>query len=146
MNSRGGLLSDGYKIGRLFKKYGVQAEVAGGQSCSSSCAIAFLGAKRRILSKNGSLLFHTPYINLKDGNIKCSVRSDQEQLNDYYVEMLKKENGNIIFDRTMEYCDKNGGWKINSDAAQIFGISTSKHQKYSSPFYCTKDRCKRYKE
>jgi len=145
MNSKGGYLSDGYKIGRVFKKYGVQAEIAGGQGCSSACAVAFLGAKYRVVSPNGSLLFHAPYLDLKDEGIKCSIRSKQKQLNNYYIEMIGKENGDIIFDRTMDYCDKNSGWEINSDAARIFGVTTREHQKYIPSFYCISERCKRHK-
>jgi ATP-dependent protease ClpP protease subunit len=130
LNSRGGFLSDGYKIGKVFKKYGVQAVVEDGQKCSSACATAFLGAKYRIVSPNGSLLFHAPYVDLKDKGIKCSIRSKEKQLNNYYVNMLGEENGDILFDRTMDYCDNNTGWTINSGAAYIFGISTKESQEY----------------
>ena len=123
MNSDGGSAADGIKIGRLFKKYGVQAVITGGQVCASSCAFAFLGAKFRSIAHNGKILFHSPYTNGISG-INCSDKGDSKWLKDYYQEMIGNTEGSLLSNRTMDYCSKKTGWTINSDTARIFGITT----------------------
>lgn len=123
MNSNGGYVKDGIKIGRIFKKYGVNAIITHGQQCSSSCAFAFLGAKFRSMRGNSSkLLFHSPYDNSILG-MDCYDRVSAKHLADYYKEMIGETNGSVLYDRTMDYCSKSNGWTINSDAAKIFGIT-----------------------
>ena len=61
MNSGGGLLEDGYEMGRLFRKMGVKGRITSGQRCASSCAIAFLGSNFRAMSFDAEILFHAPY-------------------------------------------------------------------------------------
>jgi hypothetical protein len=124
MNSNGGRLLDGYKLGELFKKYNAETVVAGGQFCASSCAVAFLGGKYRIIEPKGIILFHTPYIESENSTIKCSSRSKSNTLKEYYINMTNKRDGDILFDRTMDYCDKTGGWEINGGAAKVFGLTT----------------------
>jgi len=125
MNSDGGRVLDGLKIGEVFKEYGVQAIVTNKQVCASSCAFAYLGAKFRKLNGNGKLLFHAPYIDNDFGGIKCTSKSENQKLKKYYTKMIGQADGNRLFDRTMTYCDKSGGWTINPDAAEIFGITSS---------------------
>ena len=36
--------------------------------------------------------------------------------------MLGQNVGNLLHDRTMQYCSKTDGWELNPDAARIFGI------------------------
>jgi len=123
MNSIGGNLKDGYKIGRLFKRHGVRASVSWGQSCESSCAVAFLGAKYRTISGNGSLLFHAPYIGSGSGSsINCADRSTNIGLRRYLNEMLDKEDGFILYDRIMKHCSNTSGWIVNRDAAKIYNV------------------------
>lgn len=124
MNSIGGNLEDGYKIGRVFKQHGVKAVVSWGQSCDSSCAIAFLGAKYRSVSGDGSLLFHTPYIDLGKGKINCIDRSVNIYMRRYLNEMLGGKDGSILYERIMKYCSSTNGWRINRDAAKIYNISS----------------------
>ena len=123
MNSDGGSAADGIKIGRLFKKHGVQAIVTGDQVCASSCAFAFLGAKFRSIEHNGKILFHSPYTNGISG-IDCSDKRESKWLKDYYQEMIGNTEGSLLFNRTMDYCSDRTGWTINSDTARIFGITT----------------------
>lgn len=125
MNSDGGRVLDGLKIGEVFRKHGVSAEVAYNQVCASSCAFAFLGAKFRSIRNSGKLLFHAPYINNDFGGIKCTSKSENQKLKKYYTKMIGQADGNRLFDRTMTYCNKSGGWTINPDAAEIFGITSS---------------------
>lgn len=124
MNSLGGAVKDGIKIGRIFKKYGVQASIISGQVCASSCAFAYLGAKYRDMQAGGELLFHSPYNNLISG-IDCGNKEDERWLEDYYIEMIGETNGSILYDRTMDYCSAKSGWAINADTAKIFGITNN---------------------
>lgn len=121
MSSGGGYLSDGFKLGRLLRKYSTSTRVTGGQSCASSCAIAFLGGDFRSLNGDATLLFHSPYIN-NYFNIDCSDTGQVGELKKYYIEMLGQENGTFLLDRTMRYCSASDGWTINADAAEIFGL------------------------
>lgn len=123
LNSAGGTLSDGYEMGRVFKREGVQTYVANGQVCASACAVAFLGGKFRRISGNGKLIFHAPYIRGNFGDISCSSRSDSQHLLNYYKEMIYS-NGDRLFDRTMSYCSVSDGWTLDAGAANFFGIST----------------------
>ena len=124
LNSEGGLLKDGIALGRLFKQHGVKAEVVAGQKCSSSCAVAFLGAKFRSLSYDGTLLFHAPYYYSQDGRrVFCSRPDDVDYLRQYYVDMVGQDVGQTLFDRTMDYCG--AGWTINPDAADVYKITNT---------------------
>ena len=125
LNSEGGLLKDGIALGRLFKQHGVKAEVVAGQKCSSSCAVAFLGAKFRSLSYDGTLLFHAPYYYSQDGRrVFCSRPDDVDYLRQYYVDMVGQDVGQTLFDRTMDYCGV-AGWTINPDAADVYKITNT---------------------
>jgi len=122
MNSMGGSVRDGLMIGRIFKKYGVYANITKGQTCASSCAFAYLGAEFRLMTHDSKLLFHSPYNNVISG-IKCANKEDGKWLKDYYIEMIGTVNGVLLYDRTMDYCSKENGWVVNSDTAKIFGIT-----------------------
>lgn len=127
MHSGGGLLEDGYALGRLFRKHGVAAFVAGDQVCASACSIAFLGAYRRVILQDGRLLFHAPYVIQNDllarQRIDCSNKQVAENLEAYYVEMLGAESGSRLFSRTMGFCSDEAGWTVNSAAASLYGIT-----------------------
>ena len=124
MNSDGGSVADGIKIGRLFKKHAIQAIVTGDQVCASSCAFAFLGAKFRSIYHNGKILFHSPYNDGIVGGINCANKKESKFLKNYYLEMIGYDEGSLLFDRTMNYCSDRTGWTINSDTARIYGITT----------------------
>jgi len=124
LNSRGGLITDGIELGRLFRKQQVSTRLFGEQQCSSSCAVAFLGGKFRMLQHETSLIFHAPYTTGSFGQEQCASRNQARALKFYYMEMVGKEAGNTLFDRTMSYCGSNEGWVINSGAARVYGIVT----------------------
>lgn len=72
LHSPGGRLTEGIKLGLLFRKYGLWTSVgqlvkddnsrlpipADSALCASACAIAFLGGKNRSLGENDKLGFH----------------------------------------------------------------------------------------
>jgi hypothetical protein len=57
LNSVGGLIEEGKKVGRLIQTKGLSTYTA--TSCMSACTIAFLGGKQRFLSEAGRLGFHS---------------------------------------------------------------------------------------
>ena len=129
LNSDGGRLDDGIKLGLIFRKKGVTTLVIDGQTCASSCAIAFLGGQGRKLLASGALVFHSPYQNGQI-DIICASKSDVADLKKYFEDMLlgkdrDKSKGQILFDRAMSYCSSTKGWAINGDAASIYGITTN---------------------
>ena len=124
LNSTGGLLADGIKLGKLFRKNQMHTMLSGDQRCASSCAVAFLGGKFRQMQDEAELIFHAPY---KQGSYRqenCLSGTQSQFLKSYYVEMVGREIGNTLFDRTMSYCGSNQGWVINSGAARAYGIVT----------------------
>jgi hypothetical protein len=123
LSSGGGYLSDGYKLGNLFKRYEIETIVTGSQICASSCAIAFLGGTHRTLQHDAQLLFHAPYTKRGIG-IDCSDRGQVEDLRKYYVNTLGQKDGSFLLDRTLSYCSSSTGWSINADGAKLFGITT----------------------
>ena len=61
LNSDGGLLDDGYKLGEIFRDEKVKTIIADDTLCASSCAVAFLGGYYRSVATKGQVLFHAPY-------------------------------------------------------------------------------------
>jgi ATP-dependent protease ClpP protease subunit len=129
LNSGGGFLEHGYKLGEVFRKYRVTALVSNDNECASSCAVAFLGARRRNIAKSGRLLFHSPYYMGKNelGKTIVACAEDEETLSkmrQYYQEMLGQREGEVLFERTMSYCSQNDGWVITGNSAgELYGIT-----------------------
>ena len=121
LNSDGGYLVEGIALGRIFRKYEVETSITKNQKCRSSCSTAFLGGKFRDMRHDALLMIHSPY---KEYGffIKCASKNEISLLKKYYIEMLGVETGNLLFDRTMQYCSKSDGWTLNPDAAEILGI------------------------
>ena len=132
LNSGGGLLKDGYALGRELRRLGVSAIVEPNGTCASSCAVAFLGGKRRIVNNGGTVMFHAPYFNGENAygrrDISCDVGEQAlDNLNSYYQEMTDTETGDRLFERTMWYCSANDGWVVQgASAAELYGIATEK--------------------
>ena len=73
MNSPGGDLLEGMKLGYLFREFDVATVVRAGDSCLSSCALAFLGGTSRHIASDvtvsrtveigGTLGFHNFWLN-----------------------------------------------------------------------------------
>lgn len=122
LNSYGGRLKDGYKIGEVFKKHKVSAVTAYGQVCASSCAIAFLGASYKSMTPDSSLILHAPYIKKSNQRIHCADKDTDAGMHDYLSKMLGEETSDVIFNRTMKYCSEDSGWNVNRDAAKIYGM------------------------
>lgn len=127
MTSGGGYLEDGFELAKVLRKYDVHAVIPWGQYCASSCATAFLGAKIREIKDGANILFHAPYTikenRYRDDEMVC--QKDNEELENFYIEMLGKENGDLLYDRTMKYCSLTDGWTLNNDAASLFGITNN---------------------
>ena len=130
LESNGGLIYDGYLLGRILKKYKANTIVKNDKVCASSCAVAFLGGERRTVEENGTMLFHAPYYNrlnaLGKSDSSCVVeKSILSDMVNYYKEMTSKEVGDLLFERTMWYCSTDNGWTITGgNAAKLYGIAT----------------------
>ena len=124
LNSSGGLLKDGYRLGQIFKNAQVSVLVGGGQVCASSCAIAFLGGKYRMMLRDAKLIFHAPYIP-NGSSIECKSKSESQEMKGYFANFMGAKDGDFLFERTMSFCSRSEGWTINSDAAKLFGITTN---------------------
>jgi hypothetical protein len=137
LESAGGHLKDGYMLGRLFRANGVTTAIEDEKLCASSCAVAFLGGKERLVGSKGSILFHAPYRELMEAEgrrkISCELPKEKlEVLNKYYQDMTDISVGDRLFDRTMWYCSSEYGWTIKGGAAaELYGIAT--HVKGANP-------------
>ena len=132
LKSAGGLLNDGYSLGRLFRDEKVTTVVENGEACASSCAVAFLGGTRRIVQEEGLIMYHAPYFTGENvhgkRDINCEVGEEAlANLNAYYRKMTDTETGDRLFERTMWYCSANDGWVVKgASAAELYGIATEK--------------------
>ena len=126
LNSGGGLLRDGFRLGKLFREHQVHTIITGGQRCSSSCAIAFLGGYWRQMAADAQLLFHAPYVHLDQRSIDCSDSGQVGELKKYYVSVLNQSDGEFLHQRTMDYCSVSSGWSLNRDAADLFNITNAR--------------------
>jgi hypothetical protein len=128
LNSNGGMLKDGYELGVFFRKRNVRTVVESGKVCGSSCAIAFIGGKERVLQDKGILVFHAPYTMRieESGQTQYTCMDDKNELKalqDYFIAMTTAQNGKRLFDRTMMYCNPEDGWKITGkDTAKLYGL------------------------
>ena len=125
LNSSGGYLKDGFKLGEIFTKYKVSTRIQSGATCMSSCSTAFLGGKYRNMYGSAKLMVHSPYTYNSNNTIECSSRSHAVELKNYYIKKIGEDDGTLLFDRTMKYCGKAEGWFLNKDAAKLFNITTS---------------------
>jgi hypothetical protein len=132
LSSGGGMLEDGYKLGQALREYGATSVIENGNVCASSCAVAFLGGKQRIVEDEGVILFHAPYYKgqneFASERVNCDVGDAAlNELLDYYQTITDEETGSRLFDRTMTYCSADDGWVVKGGAAaELFGIATER--------------------
>lgn len=119
LNSGGGYMEDGYKLGEVLRKNDAHTIIAYNGECYSSCAAAFLGGTYRTMGEEAKLMFHAPYLT-SGYDISCLKNSDK--LKAYFKRMLNDEDGNFLYERTMSYCSRSSGWSLNVDAAELFGL------------------------
>jgi len=130
LESLGGLLKDGYLMGRTFRTHEVETIITNNSACASSCAIAYLGGVERLMESDSIIMFHSPYrpgLNARGERITdCDIGSaTTNELLEYYQEMTSPEQGERLMDRTMSYCSAEDGWVLRgSAAAELFGVAT----------------------
>ncbi len=130
LDSLGGLLKDGYLMGRAFRTYEVKTIINNNSACASSCAVAYLGGVERLMESDSIIMFHSPYLpNLNaqgDRIANCDIGSETTaRLLEYYQEMTSPEQGERLMNRTMSYCSAEDGWVLKgSAAAELFGVAT----------------------
>lgn len=122
LNSGGGYLVDGVRLGEFFRENNIQTEVSDGKICASACAIAFLGGTTRVMKGKSILLFHSPYRETGIG-IDCSDKKARSFFKGSLVKFMGEIDGGYLFDRAMSYCSNEDGWAINKDAAKVFHIT-----------------------
>lgn len=132
LKSGGGLLEDGYLMGRTFRDRNITTAIERGGVCASSCAVAFLGGTQRIVEDEGIVMYHAPYFTGENvygkRDITCEVGDEAlDKLNFYYREMTDTETGDRLFERTMWYCSAEDGWVVKGGAAaELYGIATER--------------------
>ena len=132
LESDGGLVADGYKLGSAIRTAGATTAVLEGGLCASACALAFLGGEKRIVGQDAELLFHSPYYrrgmtpDSDNAEINCEIGdAAEDSLMRYYRKMLGPLMGKELYDRTMSYCSTSEGWLVRgANAAKLFEIST----------------------
>jgi len=125
MSSGGGLLKSGFDLGEILNKYNTGTIIPWHSTCASSCATAFLGGNFRTMSPESSILFHAPYNYGKSnsyGSRTIICQSQNPELEKYMIKVLGEKDGKKVYERTMDYCDASGGWKLNPDAALMYNI------------------------
>lgn len=88
LNSPGGDLFAGLDLGRHLAAVGTQAVVGATEQCASACALAFLGARNRlILARPGSYGFHRQYY-IRDGQIQYGSWSKDISVIETYLNQI----------------------------------------------------------
>ena len=132
LESAGGLLKDGYAMGRIFRERNITTVIDSKHVCASSCAVAFLGGTKRVVEDGGIIMYHAPYFTGENEygkkDINCDVGQEAlEELNSYYREVTDDATGDRLFERTMWYCSAEDGWVVKGGAAaELYGIATEK--------------------
>ena len=103
LKSKGGYLSDGFKVGELFSRYSVQTIIGDGDECMSACSTAFLGGKFRTMEGSAKLMVHAPYYYLNRYTIECQSTVQAANLKNYYIQRLGTNEGETLFNRTKNY-------------------------------------------
>jgi hypothetical protein len=62
LNSPGGQLQTALNIGLAIYQHGFSTAVADGTTCTSACALAWLGGKERFMGKGARIGFHSPRV------------------------------------------------------------------------------------
>ncbi len=131
LSSGGGLLEDGYIMGRLFRSNGIRTYIEDDVYCASSCAVAYLGGLERGMGERGSIMFHSPYLPgvnaLGERVANCDIGTEaSKRLLEYYQEMTSIEQGSRLMDRTLSYCSATDGWLLKGyPSAELFGVATN---------------------
>ena len=130
LDSGGGMLKDGYMMGRAFRENGVKTVIGNGTICASSCAVAYLGGAQRVFEGEAMIMFHSPYLPGLNAQGKrtanCNIGTNSTQaLLAYYQTMTTVEQGQRLMNRTISYCSAEDGWVVRGySAAELFGVAT----------------------
>lgn len=77
LNSPGGSVHEAIKIAKLMEEMGLNVTVQSPASCASACAIIYLSAPLRI--RDGNVLVHRPYFDMRDVHPSDYVRYSEAQ-------------------------------------------------------------------
>ena len=131
LNSSGGFVQDGIRMGTLFNENYMSTIIGSGQSCSSSCALAFLGGNVRLMWGDSKILFHAPYTIDEDRYFTCLNPTETEDIKKYFKKMLPEKDAEFFYKRMMDYCSTSEGWTLNKDGAKLLGLTLDIGEWYS---------------
>lgn len=134
LESAGGALLSGIKIGRIIRERGYATEVKPKTVCSSACAFAFLAGKTRHMYLSSRLGFHAVYI--KNGN-HPEITSSGNALVGGYLKELGLSDDAIMF--ATSAAPESMSW-INEDIAGQLGlgidfVDRDRHWRYADGYF-----------
>lgn len=92
--SPGGNLLAGIEIGKAIRLKGYMTAVPGDATCASACALAWLGGRKRLMSRQARIGFHAAYVDDAGTN---TVTGTGNALVGAYLNQLGLPTGAIIF-------------------------------------------------
>lgn len=122
LNSPGGLVTVGMKVGFKLNDYNSFAVIWKGDDCASACAFAFMGAKIRKVNVGGNVMLHRPYKTDDLGNKDCKMGVRAENiLRDYFIYTIGDRQGVALFNQMMSSCY--GEYNYDYEYAYETGLS-----------------------
>ena len=114
-NSLGGNYGESLIMSFIIRDHGIDTYVLRGSKCVSGCAFAWVGGKRRVLQDGGTILFHRPYQEGKEGlpvDLKLGLA--------WYTGQHKI--GWKMYDDLLKLTDKNKLIKLTPEVANRWGL------------------------
>ena len=125
LNGGGGRVTDGFALGRLFRRHGATTQLVFGQVCTASCAGAFLGGAQRYLLGDESLLsFNVPFMARNEKSVECAGHEQSRIMEAYAAEMLPEKAAKGLIASTLSHCDSREGMFLNYEQAASLGLIT----------------------
>lgn len=115
LNSIGGLLTEGFKLNRLFRERSLATYTSA--RCVSACTIAFLGGSYRYLSPGGSLGFHSASFGTLGGD-------SLPEINEEIVAALRRQGASDAFIRKATSTPPTSMWYPKHEELLAAGVVT----------------------
>lgn len=122
LNSTQGVISDGYALGELFRRYKVETIVTQSQFCRGACAVAFMGGDFRKIQGTGLVGFASNSAGQEGIGIVCEHAAEQVRLRAYLQKMMELRAADRLYFNLLNYCTQPKGWVLESDAARTWGV------------------------
>jgi ATP-dependent Clp protease, protease subunit len=100
----GGLVSEGISLYNLFRAFPIEISLYNVGSVSSIGVVAFLGAKRRLVSSHGAFMVHRAYLNPVAATAdRMAAGADQLAMEDARIEGIIKSHTNLPADKWQQH-------------------------------------------